>query len=620
MSRGFDAEAHTLMLRLCRGMSAHLEPVEDDALALHCPACDVHHIRSIEAVVAFAAAYRATGDRHWANAARGLGRWAIARQNVDGAWIESEANPWRGISIFVLLALATAYRLLQTAEEPILNNDEAPRWRDAIKRGVSWAETIRPTGHIGQAAAALCRRIRWPGAARNGQFWNTNYLATLALMFHECGRALGRDFDDRSRRYLEFTLSRIGVDGLIVGEVNEPAPGWAKPFRRVDAIDPGYNLDMTLGVLALYAHHRGDDGLLERVATSAAAHLPLLYADGSVDNGMGARGYKAACWGSQTAHGLQMLAAGLASVDARFLRAGQRNMTLLQRCLHDDLLQRAPCGGDGPPPCLYASFARAANLALALAVSSPRASAADTPLPCETTAPSRWQLASLDTTVMRGGAWMMTLSGQSRDSSRLPYRFITPATGATLTRLHHDRFGPVQAAGFAVYQRVEAEHMPAQAQASAAGLVNASGDLRSIHDRRVLIEPLGPSAVHARGRLRTRRIWQRGAAYEMDYAIEHDRVVKRLQLMPNRCDHVLIEPLVAMPDARFAQPDAHHVIVERAGLRLQITLHIDAGTCRMQLAEPIQPYSPPLPIRPLHLALGAHGRQALTLIFTVTDC
>ncbi|GAB3679137.1 hypothetical protein [Salinisphaera aquimarina] len=613
------ADANTayadLLLRLCTGLAAQAYEVTETETALRCPACGQDHMRSAEAVIAFAMAHRLTGDAAWAGHARRLAAWAINRQQRNGAWVESEHDPWAGIGIFILLALAAAHELLVDELPP----EENRRWLAAIERGAAWTQSVRTSSHIGQASRAIGRRLRIPGCRRQAQFWNSNYLASLPLALNLCGHALGRDFHALEETFLAQVLKRFNTEGLLTGEVNEPAPRWAKLFRRNDTIDPGYNLDMSLGVLGLYARRVADHSLLERVARSATTHLCLLYPDGSIDNGMGARGYKAAYYGSQTAHGLQMMTAALASVDACFNRAGMRNAQLLTRSLRGDLLTRGPFEARTEAPCLYPTFARAASLALALMVEPGPHGAADTPLPCETPH-GDWTLASLNTQILRRGPLMLGVSGQAGDSSHLPYRFITPATGGTLTRLHHDDFGIVQAAGHVVYQRVEPSHMPARANEVALGAQILSSDRRlsSAHERRVRLTRSREGRIHAAGRLRARQTWRTGARYELEYRLHHEGLDKNIRVHGGRGEQTVLirEPLIITPDTSLSWPDSHTLLLQRQDTTLRIGVRPRAGACSVMLDAPVTHYAPPLTSQALAIELSGRGRLELWLSFS----
>lgn len=603
-----------LLLRLCAGLAEQTVAHTSDGAAPRCPACDICHTRSAETVVAYAMAWKITGDRRWLDHARRLADWAIARQQADGAWAESEEDPWTGISIFILVALAAALNLLESD----LPADEADRWHQALDRGISWARRIRSTSHIGQIVNAFARRVRWPGASPRRQFWNTNYLATLPLFFRLAGSALNRDLANEEQRFLRTVLRRINADDLVTGEINEPAPGWAKLFRRNDTIDPGYNLDMTLGVLALYARRVDDSALLKQVARCADAHLCLLQADGSVDNAMGSRGYKMAWYGSQTAHGMQMLAGALAPLDARYLRAGLLNSHAIHRCMgEDNLLRRGPFEANGTPPCVYPSFARAANLALALMPEPTTTSTTDTPLACEQES-GHWLLPSLGAQVLRHRSLTLVLAGPNRDSSWLPYRFITPATGASPSRLHHDQFGPVQAAGHAIYQRVEAAHMPARGHEPALGahVQTEDGRLSSLHDVRVRLTTRDDRHVSACGRLRGRRTFQTGPRYALDYRLGDNRLDKSVRVsgVAGRAMSI-VEPLIVTPDTTLDWATDHTLRLTRDGQQLTLSIEIDDATGQISLAEPAQHYAPPLTSRALTIRLSGANTFVVRLAF-----
>lgn len=614
-----EQECTALLLKLCAGLDANIEGNAATDAVLHCHNCGVDHIRAAESVIAFAMAFRLSGNEKWLERARGVATWAIRHQAPDGSWIEAKDSPWNGITIFILLALAGAFDLISGN----LAESEAQDWRKAIARGADWVESIRPVSHIRQFALAVGRKARLPGCgarcATTPQFWNTNYIASLPLTLALCGRALGRDYGSKERYFQRYVTHKILDDGLLAGEVNESSPRLAKLFRRTNAIDPGYNLDMSLGVLALYARMKEDKDLLAVVADSATAHLSLLYPDGSVDNSIGARGYKSAYYGSQTAHGVQMLAAGLQGVDAKYGRAGILNARLLTRSLSDNLLRRGPFAAPGASsPCLYPSFARAANLALALMAMPQHESAADTALPCEN-GQSVWRLPSLNSVVLRCGLMMLTVSGQSRDSSYWPYRFIVPPAGGALTRLYHDEYGMALAAGPLCYQQIEPMHMPGNAQACAAGLqVTRKGrQLSAAHDRYVDLRQQAGGIITARGRVRSRQTWRSGNRYTIEYACTDNCLIKTVTIFDCRADDEieLREPLVVTPGTSITRRAEQAVELQRSGMRLLISVSTDSANSTLVLGEVIDVYAPPIPVRLLRVGLAGIGKLTLRLSF-----
>jgi hypothetical protein len=155
-------------------------------------------------------------------------------------------------------------------------------------------------------------------------------------------------------------LAKMNDDGFIEGEA-------ARVGKVKYGVDPGYELDMTLWGLLLYARLNNDAYVEQAIRKAVDAHLNLVLPNGIIDGSWGTRCYKWTTFGSKTADGSQILFALLAKEDARYRTAAWRNLEYLRTMMKDGFVGSGPHFFDmsKEAPCNYSTFARAKNLAMA---------------------------------------------------------------------------------------------------------------------------------------------------------------------------------------------------------------------------------------------------------------
>jgi hypothetical protein len=369
--------------QLCRGILQMMRGAGMGVHAKHLPDEATLPTRATEAMYPLIMLYSQKGEHELLVASKDLGNLLISRQKSAGYWVEDERSQWHGCTIFLLVAMAATYQLLEKELAP----HETKIWRAAIRRAADWVGAYHPVSHIRQGLVTVGEKLplfrRLTGNSISKRFLGTNYLATIPAALCYAWQVLSEDtYIERIPYFVRSVVEKGTTDKLISGENLEVGPKLFKFARRTNSIDLGYNLDMTLGMLAIYADMTGDNKLLDWVRQHADAHLAFIYPDGSVDNGIGLRGYKSVYFGSETAHGLQMLCSVLRRFDAKYDRVSKLNAALIAASIDDGVVRRGPfrkalsCTGRN----WYRNFSRATNIALAIAHYSAEPPLADTRL------------------------------------------------------------------------------------------------------------------------------------------------------------------------------------------------------------------------------------------------
>ena len=403
--------------------------------ALFCPYHKDHHTRGGEAAFPLVYLGRLRNDGSLVSSGLALADWLVSRQEDDGAWPETPGY-WRGTTVFQLLSLAA---LLDVCSAE-LGDNRRDRYGVAALKAAQWtSQNVTPrktmTNYIASGGAAL---------------------AVLARTYP------GQGLERKALRLARQAASRINVDGLVEGE-GRGRRILKKIYIKSKSIDIGYGLEMTLASLSLAARLLDDAKLAAEVRRSLAAHLYFIYPDGSLDNSLGSRGYKWSLYGSKTAHGSQLaLAFGASTGNGRALRALKLTTRYLGSQIFAGKIGLGPHPPDDPGDvCIYPTFIRACNLALALAYHGQGAGKGqDIPADGEKWIKS-WP--SLNSLTLKREPWMATISGYGDSTAYVgvngPKRFQVPGSGA-VTYLYHRRWGPVQAATQLEYQAVELLHVP----------------------------------------------------------------------------------------------------------------------------------------------------------------
>ena len=516
------------------------DPESEDFGAIHCISCNTLHTRAGEAVYPLAVAYKYSSEEMYLTAAIRLGNWLISRQSREGFWYETPGE-WTGTTTFQLLSLSAAYLFLRRW----LNVDSRNIWRHSIARAADWLTSVI-----------------------DETFANINYLATTSASLAFTYMVLGKSkYLIKARELAHTVISKINEDGFIVGE------GFIEEGRRL-GVDLGYNLDMSLGSLALYSLVTKDEFTRRKVLKSLQVHLYFVYPDGSIDNSWGSRSYKWTTYGSKTAHGCQMAFDLLADEDPRFAVASHLNLAYLRRIMQGGLVGYGPHSWLHDPsftPCIYPTFTRAENLAFAIEYGTTPSK--KIPIPSQR---KNWfkYFPSVNVVLVRTDEFMATITAYSYNYGYKDRRYITSPTGGCISNLWWNGYGLMQTSSQTVYERHEIMHMPIERDLLPltpridyyengkyyTNLYEISGKLSIHSDKEVLV------SVSCRGSLKSRNFEDSGINYILTHEFYSRKLIKRLKL---KCEQYqlkgirVIEPIVKDPEVKFTKRNAHTVLIEK---------------------------------------------------------
>lgn len=491
-----------VLLRLQIDQSEHA-----DCGAIRCENCKVLHTRAAEAMYPFAVSYAITRQDRYLKASRNAASWLIRQQEKDGSWKETPEE-WTGTTTDQLLMLLLSYEVI----EKKLSKKEKTDWLESA----------------GKAADYLYRVMK-------PEFASINYVATTAATLAKASQILGeKRYRERATELAHRTISKMDEKGFINGEGG----------RGVGAklgIDLGYEMEMSLWGLGLYAKITDDTLVTNRVKNSLKEHLYFIYPDGSLDNSWGIRSNKWTMYGGATSDGCQALFALYSDEDDRYAMASYKNLQFLKKNF-------LPSGliGYGPQhatvfktqPCIYPTFTKAKNLALAyqLEKSSKRPYVK---LPTEEKGWLKYY-DNLDVALVRTKKFMATITGYRYKDQKAgsKSKYMLRPNGGTMSYLWVEGEGALQASSVTEYSRPEPMSFPeapgVQCLTPQIAYRDSLGYFTNLFefDARLTTKELGNGhfQVQARGELKNRDWINGGVAYTITYTLADDFIEKKIQL------------------------------------------------------------------------------------------
>lgn len=515
-----------LVMKFCEALlEAQVNSEDSWDGGITCPYCKCIHGRAGDAIFPMYFVYLHSKQEKFLTAARKLVAYTQRTQLYDGSWTSHEMGTWKGTTVFKLLSLIHAYDILdrQGMTEDALN------LKAMIAKAAQWTSTV-----FGEEIIEN----------------NVNYFVTSALVLEWSSRILGvPEYALQGKKLIaKYGLGNLNRDGFLLGESTK---------KSITSVDIGYNLDLSLGVMAEYALLTGSEVVKAETVRALRAHVQFVYPDGSIDNSFGCRSCKWTLFGSKTAHGSQIALCLLCDVDPVFARAAELNVKYLEGLLSPDYLI-----GYGPDywnyyqlGCIHSTFNRADALAIALTYGR-KPSTLAVKIPTEEFFGGR-HYTSLNVTHVRTEHIMATISAFATHNA---------PTGGSLSYLWSDQAGPVQVGCVTEYDREdEPQNIPeypipygGPTTPRMEALIGGR-NFSNLYEYEAALdthENEGKVMVRAQGRLRSKETsaWEdSGLWYSIDYIFGDDWVEKvyRFDLQSDCKKLSVIEPIVCSPRSQY---------------------------------------------------------------------
>ncbi len=503
---------------------------DPDRGAIRCTHCNVMHTRASEAVYPFSVMYKATKDARYLQAAISTSDWLMKQQQPDGSWKETPEE-WKGTTTDQLLMLLLSY--------DIIGNDLGRYRRD------KWTTSMK------KAAGYLA-------AVMKPEFASINYVATTSATLAKAGwmfndTSLLRKAAQLARR----TIAKMDDDGFINGE------GGRSHGNKL-GVDLGYDMEMSLWGLGLYARYTGDTLVNGYVKRSVKNHLYFIYPDGSLDASWGIRSNKWTGFGSATSDGCQVLFSLYADEDPRYPSAALRNLFFLRKNMAGDLIGYGLQHQEvfDTPPCIYPTFTKAKNIAMAYELDDKQFRLL-TDLPSDKTG---WLklFPTLDLVEVRTENFMATITGyRYKDPAGAKGKYMFRPSGGAITHVWMKGCGFLQASSPTIYTRPEPMSFPeapgVRCLTPRIEYTDNTGYFTNLFefDSRLSIDSAIKSeyTVIAGGELKDKNQLAGGVAYKMEYLFADSFYQKTIHLVWHDAwpTITIVEPFIHLKGTLFTK-------------------------------------------------------------------
>lgn len=514
-----------------------------------CAHCRVWHTRAAEAIYPFSIVYSITGEDRYLQAAKQVGAWLIKQQQPNGSWKETPEE-WTGTTTDQLLMLFLAYDKISNR----LTKQQQTDWKQSMKKAADYlAAVMRP------------------------EFASINYVATTTATLAKAGIFFNNDsFLSRARELAHRTISKMDEDGFIDGE-------GGKSHGNKMGVDLGYEMEMSLWGLGLYARLTHDELVNDMVKKSLQNHLYFIYPDGSLDGSWGIRSNKWTGYGGATSDGCQVLFSLFSDIDPRYAAAAWRNLQFLRKNMTGDLVGYGPQHEEvfDNPPCIYPTFAKAKNLAMAYAFET-KDYRPDVALPADKTG---WMklFSTLDVVEVRTENFMATITSYHYKDQQAGWKgkYMYRPNGGAMSHVWLKGHGFLQASSPTVYTRPEPMSFP-----EAPGVLcltprieytDTSGYFTNLYEfdsRLDTSRVAGQFRVSINGELKDKNWLTGGVGYKMDYLVADSFIEKSIRLTYHDARPIItiIEPMVNYRGMDFKRIDDNSILIQADNRQLLFQL------------------------------------------------
>ena len=539
--------------------------------AIRCLHCTVFHTRAAESVFPLYVSYTITHDRKFLTAAINAANWLVRQQFPDGSWKETPEE-WTGTTTDQLLMLTESYEGLRAN----LSADDRSRWLRSIRNAANYLMNVMTPewasiNYVATTAAAL--------ASVNRLIPDVNYLKRATELAHR-------------------TISKMDEDGFLTGE-------GGREHDNKYGVDLGYNMEMSLWGLGYYARLTNDTEVRDAVTRSLRIHSYFIYPDGSLDASWGIRSNKWTTFGSATSDGCQVLFTLFADDQPFYAAAALKNLQYLRSNITNGFVGYGPQYAElfNTPPCIYPTFTKAKNLALAYSLESGKLHTSAL-LPTERKGWMKY-FPTVQVAEVRTESFMLTVPAyrykdlEKRDKSKYMYR----PTGGSISNLWVEGYGLLQASSQTFYFRWEPMSFPVvdtvicltprvEFRANGAYFTNLfefDGVMTTSHERD------GSFVVKTTGELKDKTWLAGGIGYRLTHTVRDNDLIKTVELVYHDARErvVVVEPFIQWKGVTATKVDEKTVLIKTASK--QFELKIIEGEARIVLGRDAQHYWSPYP-------------------------
>jgi hypothetical protein len=557
-----DAYAKTLLRLTEPLLSLQVKDTSNkDRGALQCSRCNVFHTRAAEAMYPFYVSWIITHKDVFLAGAKQCAAWLIKQQQPDGSWKETPEE-WTGTTTDQLLMMFLTYEGLSTR----LTEQERRLWQGAMRK-----------------AAEYLYKVMSP------EFASINYVATTTATLAKAGSMLNdARYTAKAKSLAQRVVSKFDSDGFLNGE-------GGKSHGNKMGVDLGYNMEMSLWGLGLYAKITNDVQVNTAVKKALRSHVNFIYPDGSLDASWGIRSNKWTGYGSGTSDGCQVLFSLYADEDPSYAMASLRNLSFIEKNITTSgLLGYGPMHDDvfSEQACIYPTFTKSKNIAMAYTFETKNTRKASSIASDKLNQLHYFK--TVDVALIRTKNMMATVTGyRYKDQlagSKGKYMFRP--SGGTISHLWMKDWGFVQASSPTQYTRPEPMSFP-----EAPGVVpltprieynDTAGYFTNLYEFDAHFETSARNQhfyADAGGELKDKNWLTGGVGYELlhDFSDKGVEKIVKLQYHDAWPAIDIIEPFINEAGTVFTQLNDQTILISKGNQQLRFELL--SGNASLTLGE-----------------------------------
>lgn len=544
------------------------DTTKSDHGGIWCSHCNLYHTRAAEAMFPFAYEYKLTKNPKFKEAAINLGNWLIRQQELDGSWKETPED-WTGTTTDQLLMIALAFQVLEADLSPI----EKANWKKSMTAAGDYLTvTMSP------------------------EFASINYVATTTASLMVLNSVVSDiKYAEKAKFLAHQVVAKMDGDLFITGE-------GGRVFDAKYGVDLTYNMEMSLWGLALYAKLSGDELVLKKVVKSAENHLNFVFPDGSIDGSWGIRSNKWTCFGGATSDGTQVLFSLLSEFDNRYETASLKNLEYLKTCMKNGQVGYGPQHWEvmSDNPCIYPSFAKAKNCAMALNYLKEESSVY-AELPSE--ANGLKVFPTLNIANIRTNNFCATITAYGyKDPKGAKSKYMYRPSGGAISNLWLKDYGFLQASSQTEYHRWEPMHFP-----EAAGLKSLTPRIEFSNEKGYFTnlfefdattnfyENENEIRANVYGELKNRDQEAGGIGYSYEYSFTDNSLAKKIQIRFHSLKDTIriVEPIIQYKNVSIEQTGNNTVSIKTE--KKSIEFEIKKGDVVLSIGDDAENYWSPYP-------------------------
>ena len=523
-----------------------------------CPHCLIYHTRAAEAVYPLSYEYQQTQNSALREIAINLGNWLIKQQETDGSWKETPEE-WTGTTTDQTLMMALAFPILK----PYLTKVEERNWLSAIEKASDYLTTVM-----------------------SPEFASINYCATTTTTLMQVNTLIPKqEYVSKAHKLAHQVIAKMDFDYFLTGE-------GGRVFDVKYGVDLGYNLEMSLWGLTLYARLANDTLINNHVEEALKRHIGFVYPNGTIDNSWGIRSNKWTCFGGATSDGCHILFSLWANKNDIYRTAAIRNMNYLEKCLKDGHVGFGPMYYDifKTLPCIYSTFAKAKSMAMSMQYVTSDIGKMP-PLPLDNKGLHYYP--TLNVATARTSQWCATVSAYGyKDPAGAKSKYMHRPTGGSICNLWLKGHGYFQASSQTIYKRWEPMNFPEIPEplplTPRIEFTNSLGYFTNLYEFDATLQ-CSEEEYHfcltSLGELKNCNQQEGGISYRLTHHIGDSFIEKHIELIyHNATDKVqIIEPIIQYPDMIFIPIDKKTVRIHSKDSTIE--LHIESENVFLQLGN-----------------------------------